>query len=98
MAKASRPGVPVGLNRGRPLVVEDDLELVDRIEVLETLGQFGLDGPERGPPVAAHAARAIEDVDELVALADESEEAGAGLAALLGRDGEAEAVEVALGR
>ena len=55
-----------------------------RVEVFQAADQFGLDGPQRLPALAAHAAGAIEDVDELVAFADQAEEAGAGLAAFLG--------------
>jgi len=39
-----------GIEDHRPLVIEDDLELVDGIETLEAFEQFGLHGSERISP------------------------------------------------
>ena len=69
VANTSRPGVPLGLNAQRMLVVEDDLELVGRAQVVQASEQLGLGRRQRRSFVIAHAAGAIENVNEVMPFA-----------------------------
>jgi len=78
-------------------VVKNQLKLMDGVEPPDAANQFGLGDSQSIARPGRHASGAIDDVDELVALANQSEETRSALALFGRRHREAQPFQTLLG-